>query len=88
MPAKFSLYREKESCVQFLLDNPNYTRHKEVTCTVNLEIFTPKISRQLLADECNYGNYHRWLLCYDYYLSLLLRFCILMAMTVKDYNTV
>jgi hypothetical protein len=40
MPAKLSLYREKESDVEFLLDIPNYARHKEVTRKANLEIST------------------------------------------------
>jgi hypothetical protein len=65
MPAKLSLYREKESDTEYLLDSPNYATHKEAMCTVNLEISAPKVFRQLLADEFNYNNYCRWLLCYD-----------------------
>jgi hypothetical protein len=38
MPAKLSLYREKDSDIEFLLDSPNYARHKEAMCTVNHEI--------------------------------------------------
>jgi hypothetical protein len=80
MHAKLSLYREKESDVEFLLDSPDYARHKDVTCTVNLEISTPKIFRQLLADEFHYNNYCEWLLRYDRYLSfLLLRFYVALS---------
>jgi hypothetical protein len=57
MPAKLSLYREKESDIEFLLDSPNYARHKEVTCTVNLEISAPKVFQELLTDEFNYNCY-------------------------------
>jgi hypothetical protein len=57
---KLSLYRMKESDVEFLLDNPNLCKRHGSDVHDKSRNFHPQIYRRLVADKFKYDNYCGW----------------------------